>query len=176
MEASIKKAYAEAEIAVNQMTESDIKTGALVDNKEEFLENYKQQLAAQAIINKLNQSQTNVNNQQIKNLKEGIKLIASQTKVNEQQVQNLIQQIVNLKSEVILNTIKTNQGNRQLELKDKEIEVIKELGYLGIGTRTAVDLIDMLKNGLSNSGQYQGGGVGKSKPIVGFGRGLQRPM
>ena len=159
MEASIKKAYAEAEIAVNQMTESDIKTGALVNNKEEFLENYKQQLAAQAIINKLNQSQENVNNQQIKNLKEGIKLIASQTKVNEQEVENLIQQIVNLKSDVILNTIKTNQGNRQLDLKDKEIEVIKELGYMGIGTRTAVDLIDMLKNGLSNRGQYQGGGL-----------------
>ena len=46
------------------MTESDIKTGALVNNKEEFLENYKQQLAAQAIINKLNRSQENVNNQQ----------------------------------------------------------------------------------------------------------------
>ena len=52
MEACIKKAYSEAEIAVNQMTEMDIKTGALVNNKEEFLENYKQQLAAQAIINK----------------------------------------------------------------------------------------------------------------------------
>ena len=117
MEASIKKAYAEAEIAVNQMTESDIKTGALVNNKDEFLENYKQQLAAQAIINKLNQSQGNVNNQQIKNLKEGINLIKSQTKVNEQQVENLLQQIVNLKSDVILNTIKIMQKLKMERIK-----------------------------------------------------------
>ena len=155
MEASINKAYTEMELAINMLTESDIRTGAMVENKEAFMNNYKQQLAAQAIINKLNQSQTNVNNQQVKNLQEGINLIKSQTSLNEQQIQNLLQTIVNMKTENILNTIKTNQGNRQLDLKDKEIEVIKELGYMGIGTRTAVDLIDMLKNGLSNRGQYQ---------------------
>ena len=54
LEASINKADTEMELAINMLTESDIRTGAMVENnKEEFLENYKQQLAAQAIINKL---------------------------------------------------------------------------------------------------------------------------
>ena len=87
LEASINKAYTEMELAINMLTESDIRTGAMVENKEAFMENYKQQLAAQAILNKLNQSQTNVNNQQIKNLQEGINLIKSQTNLNEQQTQ-----------------------------------------------------------------------------------------
>ena len=89
LEASINKAYTEMELAINMLTESDIRTGAMVNNKEQFMENYKQQLAAQAIINKLNQSQEKVNNQQIKNLQEGINLIKSQTSLNEQQIQNL---------------------------------------------------------------------------------------
>ena len=173
LEASINKAYTEMELAINMLTESDIRTGALVENKEAFMENYKQQLAAQAILNKLNQSQTNVNNQQIKNLQEGINLIKSQTNLNEQQIQNLLQAIVNMKTENINNTIKTNQGNRQLELKSREIDVIEKLGYMGIGSRTAVDLIDMFNN--SRIGQpYSGGGVGTGKPIVGFGRGNTR--
>jgi len=131
LEASINKAYTEMELAMNMLTESDIRTGAMVENKEAFMENYKQQLAAQAILNKLNQSQTTVNNsqatvnnQQVKNLQESINLIKSQTKLNEQQIQNLLQTIVNMKTENILNTIKTNQGNRQLELKSREIDVI----------------------------------------------------
>ena len=109
------------ELAINMLTESDIRTGAMVNNKEQFMENYKQQLAAQAIINKLNQSQEKVNNQQIKNLQEGINLIKSQTSLNEQQIQNLLQAIVYIKTENINNTIKTNQGNVQLELKRREI-------------------------------------------------------
>ena len=132
LEASINKAYTEMELAINMLTESDIRTGAMVENKEAFMENYKQQLAAQAILNKLNQSQTNVNNQQIKNLQEGINLIKSQTNLNEQQIQNLLQQIVNMKTENINNTIKTNQGNRQLELKSREIDGIEKLGREGI--------------------------------------------
>ena len=122
LEASINKAYTEMELAMNMLTESDIRTGAMVENKEAFMENYKQQLAAQAILNKLNQSQTNVNNQQVKNLQESINLIKSQTNLNEQQIQNLLQAIVNMKTENINNTIKTNQGNRQLELKSREID------------------------------------------------------
>ena len=84
LEASINKAYTEMELAINMLTESDIRTGAMVENKEAFMENYKQQLAAQAILNKLNQSQTTVNNsqatvnnQQVKNLQESINLIKS---------------------------------------------------------------------------------------------------
>ena len=173
LEASINKAYTEMGLAINMMTESDIRTGAMVANKEEFMNNYKQQLAAQAIINKLNQSQANVNNQQVKNLQEGINLIKSQTNLNEQQIQNLLQQIVNMKTENINNTIKTNQGNRQLELKSREIDVIEKLGYMGIGSRTAVDLIDMFKNSRISQ-PYSGGGVGTGKPIVGFGRGNTR--
>ena len=168
LEASINKAYTEMELAINMLTESDIRTGAMVENKEAFMENYKQQLAAQAILNKLNQSQTNVNNQQIKNLQEGINLIKSQTNLNEQQIQNLLQTIVNMKTENINNTIKTNQGNVQLELKKREIDVIEKLGYMGIGSRTAVDLIDMFKNSRISQ-PYTGGGVGTGKPIIGFG-------
>ena len=170
---AITKSYTEMELAINMLTESDIRTGAMVKNKEEFMQNYKQQLAAQAIRNKLNQSQTNVNNQQVKNLQEGINLIKSQTSLNEQQIQNLLQQIVNMKTENINNTIKTNQGNRQLDLKSREIDVIEKLGYMGIGSRTAVDLIDMFKNSRINQ-PYSGGGVGTGKPIVGFGRGNTR--
>ena len=188
LEASINKAYTEMELAINMLTESDIRTGAMVENKEAFMENYKQQLAAQAILNKLNQSQTTVNNsqttvnnsqatvnnQQVKNLQESINLIKSQTKLNEQQIQNLLQTIVNMKTENILNTIKTNQGNRQLELKNREIDVIEKLGYMGIGSRTAVDLIDVFKNSRLGSGSYPGGGVGRGNPIQGFGRGNTR--
>ena len=134
----------------------------MVENKEAFMENYKQQLAAQAILNKLNQSQTTVNNskttvnnsqatvnnRQVKNLQESINLIKSQTKLNEQQIQNLLQTLAyrDWETENINNTIKTNQGNVQLELKKREIDVIEKLGYMGIGSRTAVDLIDMFKN------------------------------
>ena len=50
LEASINKAYTEMELAINMLTESDIRTGAMVENKEAFMENYKQQLAAQAIL------------------------------------------------------------------------------------------------------------------------------
>ena len=173
LEASINKAYTEMELAINMLTESDIRTGAMVENKEAFMENYKQQLAAQAILNKLNQSQTNVNNQQVKNLQESINLIKSQTNLNEQQIQNLLQEIVNMKTENINNTIKTNQGNVQLELKKREIDVIEKLGYMGIGSRTAVDLIDMFKNSRISQ-PYSGGGVGTGKPIIGFGRGNTR--
>ena len=180
LEASINKAYTEMELAINMLTESDIRTGAMVENKEAFMENYKQQLAAQAILNKLNQSQTTVNNsqatvnnQQVKNLQESINLIKSQTNLNEQQIQNLLQQIVNMNTENINNTIKTNQGNVQLELKKREIDVIEKLGYMGIGSRTAVDLIDMFKNSRISQ-PYSGGGVGTGKPIIGFGRGNTR--
>ena len=64
--------------------------------------------------------------------------------------------------------------NRQLDLKNREIDVIEKLGYMGIGSRTAVDLIDMFKNSRLGSSNYTGGGVGRSNPIQGFGRGNQR--
>ena len=44
---------------------------------------------------------------------------------------------------------------------------------MGIGSRTAVDLIDMFKNSRISQ-PYSGGGVGTGKPIVGFGRGNTR--
>ena len=58
-------------------------------------------------------------------------------------------------------------------IHDIEIDVIEKLGYMGIGSRTAVDLIDMLKNSRISQ-PYSGGGVGTGKPIIGFGRGNTR--